>query len=667
MFEPTLNAIRLAYSGERAKRHIANISQHHRIQASPGYRAAARYVQAQLDSAGLFTELLSYPADHQTTFWTMESFQEWACSRATLDLLQGEQAIDRLCDFEAVPISVIQRSAAAQGDFEVVVLDDGTEHKHYDGLDIAGKLVLSDGNLGRVYDLAVRRRGAAGILFDGMATTAPGRGPLDLPDARQYTSFWWGADEPRCFGFVLTPRQGRRLRQNMPVRVRAHVVSALYDGAFEVVAAFIPGQTDEEVLVVSHLCHPQPSANDNASGAAAAIEIAATLRRLIDQGTLPPARRGIRFLWMPEMTGTYAYLANCEERLPRTVAGVNLDMVGQNQERCHSVFNIEQPPEAMASFAPVLMKRLWDMLSGDADGHNTFELSSAAVRHRVTSFSGGSDHYILSDPTVGVPTPMLIQWPDRFYHTSEDTLDKVDPAMVARIGSLAAAYAYVIAGADERTATWLGHEIVARRQVRLVWRTQAAITAALAADDPAALITIRGQLRAAVAHRIDCDMTALQTLERLWPDCGGLVAELSAELNEAARRELSRADHVFRNCAKALGSGELPPDVSEPQSDGRARNLIPQRQYRGPVALRSLEEGDDPMSRDALWQASKQAGNLWWTARSLAEYWADGQRSVDEISDKVYQETGQRFDNEIMSYFEILEANDLLRWRDEEG
>ncbi len=58
----------------------------------------------------------------------------------------------------------------------------------------------------------------------------------------------------------------------------------------------------------------------------------------------------------------------------------------------------------------------------------------------------------------------------------------------------------------------------------------------------------------------------------------------------------------------------------------RPANLIPQRQYRGPVALRSLEEGDDPQSRDALWQASRQAGNLWWTARSLAEYWADGQR-----------------------------------------
>jgi len=663
MFETTLNAIRVAYSGERAKRHIANISQHHRIQASPGYRAAAAYVQAQLDNAGLITEMLSYPADHQTTFWTMESFQEWACARATLDLLQGEQAVDRLCDFEAVPMSIIQRSAAAQGDYEVVVLKDGTEHAHYDGLDVAGKLVLTDGDLGRVYDLAVRRRGAAGILFDGMATTAPGRGPLDLPDARQYTSFWWGADEPRCFGFVLTPRQGRRLRQNMPVRVRAHVVSALYDGAFEVVAAFIPGQTDEEVLVVSHLCHPQPSANDNASGAAAAIEIAATLRRLIDQGTLPPARRGIRFLWMPEMTGTYAYLANSEDRLARTVAAVNLDMVGQNQERCHSVFNIEQPPEAMASFAPVLMKRLWDMLNGDTGGHGTFELSSASVRHAVTSFSGGSDHYILSDPTVGVPTPMLIQWPDRFYHTSEDTLDKVDPDMLARIGGLAAAYAYVIAGADQRTATWLGHEIVARRQCRLVWRTQAAITSALGAEDATALSRLRDGLRAAVDHRIDCDMTALQSLERLWPDCGELVAELSAELHEAARRELSRAEHVFRNRARSLGSDDLSSPAVQPPPGGPFDSLIPQRQYRGPVALRSLEEGDDPASRDALWQASRLAGNQWWTARSLAEYWADGQRNVGEIIDKVYQETGYRFDTEITSYFEILEANDLIRWR----
>lgn len=664
MFEATLDAIRRAYSGERAKRHVAHISQHHRIQASPGYRAAAHYVRSQLDAAGLASETISYPANHRTRFWTLESFQEWSCSQATLDLLEDGQAVERLCDFQAAPISIIQRSTAAQGDYPVVALDNGTEHAHYAGLDVAGKLVLTDGELGRVYDLAVLRRGAAGILFDGMAATAPGRGPLDLPDARQYTSFWWGADEPRCFGFVLTPRQGRRLRQSSSVQVRAAVASQLYDGAFEVVTAWIPGQTDEEVLVVSHLCHPQPSANDNASGAAAALEIAATLRRLLDEDALPPPRRGIRFLWMPEMTGTYAYLSNNEERLSKVVAGVNLDMVGQDQALCHSVFNIEQPPEAMASFAPVLMKRLWEMLSGDTGGHSTMARSNAAVRHAVTSFSGGSDHYILSDPTVGVPSPMLIQWPDRFYHTSADTLDKVDPAMLAHIGSLAAAYAWVIASAHQRTATWLGHEIVARRQRRLVRRTQTAITAALSASDLEQLTALRRELRDATAHRVECDMAALQSLERLWPDGGGLLAELTGELNEAAQRELGRAEHVFRACAGELGSDQLPEAAAPPTTGGAAWERVPQRLYRGPVAaLRSLANDDDPAGRDALWQASRRAGALSYTAHSLAEYWADGQRSLAEIAEKVYQETGQRFGDEIPRYFEQLEAKGLINWR----
>jgi len=64
-----------------------------------------------------------------------------------------------------------------------------------------------------------------------------------------------------------------------------------------------------EVLVVAHLCHPQPSANDNASGAAAALEAARVLQTLIAGGHLPPPRRSIRFLWLPEFTGSQAYLA----------------------------------------------------------------------------------------------------------------------------------------------------------------------------------------------------------------------------------------------------------------------------------------------------------------------------------------------------------------------
>ena len=661
MFDFTLAAIAQAYSGEVARRNIGAISQFHRIQASPGYREAARYVQTQLDMAGLCTEVLSFPANEDATYWTMEGFQEWACAKATLDVVRDGQVSQRLCDYHATPISLIQRSASTEGIYEVVVLEDGTEDSHYDGIDVTGKLVLTDGELSRVYDLAVRRRGAAGILFDGMSQTAPGRSPMDLPDARQYTSFWWGKGDPRCFGFVVTPRQGRYLRNEAPLQVRAHIVSTLYDGAYEVVTALIPGETEEEVLVVSHLCHPQPSANDNASGAAANIEIAVVLRRLISEGTLPPPKRSIRFLWMPEMTGTYAYLSTYEARLPRVVAGLNLDMVGQDQARCHSTFTIEQPPEAMASFAPVLLKQLWDRAASMPTTNGPFPETPAnepaTLRHAVSPFSGGSDHYILSDPTVGIPTPMLIQWPDRFYHTSEDTPDKVDPVMLARIGSLAAAYAYVVATAGEREATWLGHEIVTRRQQRLARRAQDTITAALESNDVTDLGRSWYELRKAVAHRIDCDEMALQSLLRLWPGARRLIAELRQSLDQAAAQALIRAEAVCLSRATALGGQLVPtPDQQDASWRSRARLVVPERRYRGPLAFRSLLDGESTADRDLLWKMQRENGRAWWTARALAEYWADGNRTVAQIADRVEQETGASYGPQILTYFELLAA-----------
>ena len=58
--------------------------------------------------------------------------------------------------------------------------------------------MLTNAAPGRVAALAVRELGAAGILFDGME--AGGRSELDLPDARQYTSFWWAGQTSRTRG-----------------------------------------------------------------------------------------------------------------------------------------------------------------------------------------------------------------------------------------------------------------------------------------------------------------------------------------------------------------------------------------------------------------------------------------------------------------------------------
>ncbi len=378
----------------------------------------------------------------------------------------------------------------------MVLVEDGENDDDYQGLDVAGKVVLTRGELRRVWELAVQQRGAVGILFDGMRPVPPVRPEGDLADARQYTSFWWQPGDVHCFGFVLTPRQGQALRRLLkkgdsagprvgqgrqpPVRWRA-------GGCF----GAIPGETDAEILVVAHLCHPQPSANDNASGAAAALEAARTLQALIAGGHLPPPRRTIRFLWLPEFTGTQAYLAGREAELDRLVAGLNLDMVGEDQSQTGSSWLIECPPASAASFAPDLLARLRDELpavkgAADVSPSHTDQGGYPLYRCAEVPFSGGSDHAVLSDPSVGVPTPMLIQWPDRFYHTSADTPDRTDPNSLRRTGALAAAYAYWLAAAGDAEAAWLGHEMTARFKARLAQTAQQAVTAADTVDDASA-------------------------------------------------------------------------------------------------------------------------------------------------------------------------------------
>jgi len=434
-------------SGQRAWQTVVDLTRYHRIQASPGYRAAAQYMLERLQAAGVDARIHSYAADGKTVFWTSSLSEEWMAEEATLDLLLPGEPPERLADFRACPI-LIQRSASFEGEAEVVAVEKGERPEAYEGLDVAGKVVLTDGDVQQVYEQAVVRRGAVGILFDSMRTLPPVRERIDLPDGRHYTSFWWGPeDETKCFGFVLTPRQGDSLRRRLrepdahgdgesePVRVRARVVTRLYEGAFEVVEAFVPGEEAEEIVLVAHLCHPRPSANDNASGSAALLEAVVVLQRLLTSGEMPRLRRGVRFLWVPEFTGTYAYLATREEAIERMVAGLNLDMVGESQEQCGCVFLIERPSDSMASFAPELLERLREELSSGGVSHTGVGIGGfPTYRQAVAPFSGGSDHALLSDPTVGVPTPMLIQWPDRYWHTTLDTPDRVDPEMLARAG-----------------------------------------------------------------------------------------------------------------------------------------------------------------------------------------------------------------------------------------
>jgi hypothetical protein len=671
MLTELVNTISQAVSGQRAHEDVAAIIRHHRIQASPGYREAARYVLSRLEAAGLDARIETYPATYLAKFWTSSSFQEWDCSEATLHLIEPESEAVKLADYNELKLSIIQRSISFRGDAEVVLLEDGLTESDYEELDVSGRIVLTKGDIRRVHQLAVVQRDAIGIIFDGLSETPKVREAMDLPDVHQYTSFWWTGHEQevQCFGFVLSPRKGAKLRKLIqqqdaeglpPVRVRVDIDSSLNDGEFEIVSATIHGRSQEKVTVVSHLCHPQPSANDNATGVAANIEAARSLQNLLDEGKLPRPNRNIRFLWMPEMTGSYAYLARHEDDIPNLVAGLNLDMVGADQNQTGSSLLLIRPPEATASFAPDLLEKLRSLVYDETvsfDGLSSYSLH----RYATTDFAGGSDHYIFSDPTVGVPMPMLIQWPDKFYHTSADTLDKVDAQSLARVSSIAASYAFFIANAGQSEVTWLSHEMLTQFRNRLSSLTQDYISSLMGGVGVAEKRKAQDMLERRVAFKLDRHRVALQGLIRLAGGAGSLSEMLYYEASRFANRELDRARRLatqIMDQAPGKSAPDASPEVDE--SEKKAVAMTPRRLYRGPVNYNHNLYQLTQAERDDWYELNKSRKGSRHTILALAEYWADGRRTAKEIIDLIELETGVRDAELILGQFELLHKLELM-------
>src|SRR5262249_21437370 len=150
MFRNLLAALNNEVSGAAAKNLVARISQWHRIQASPMYREAAEWVHTTLQSWGISSTIECFPARECSQAWGEPMFQEWWCDEATLHLIEAPNpqlpspnSWRLLADYRAVPLSLMPRSSAAEGEYEVLAIDGGDRLEHYAGLDVRGKLLLT--------------------------------------------------------------------------------------------------------------------------------------------------------------------------------------------------------------------------------------------------------------------------------------------------------------------------------------------------------------------------------------------------------------------------------------------------------------------------------------------------------------------------------------------
>lgn len=434
----TRDLLHEALSGELAKEHVIQITRHHRIQGSRGYRHAAQYVLQQLRSYGYSEQeasIESFISDGRVSYQTWQSPSGWDIERGELRMLEPYE--DRIVGYPEIAMSVITYSNPGDVTAELVWVGAGTNEGDYQGKDVAGKIVLATGYGGSVHRLAVLKYGAKAVvcfLDDDRAK--------EYPDMLQYTGMWPTTEELErvTFGFNLTNRQGTKLRglleSGKKVVLRGQVQGIGLESYFmDVPVLQIRGsERPEEVLVFSaHLDHPKESANDNASGSGALLDIARGLKELIDSGRLPRQKRSIRFIWIPEFYGTMAYIdAHPEmvgvERGGKFLANMNMDMVGENTELLHSKLVLTRTPPSIPSVVNDVVENMARMVDGM--DIRTPRGSLSEFNYRVTEYQGGSDHMMFND--LKIPGIMFFHDPDYTHHTSEDTPDKVDPVELER-------------------------------------------------------------------------------------------------------------------------------------------------------------------------------------------------------------------------------------------
>lgn len=462
--DKTIVALSSELSGESAKRNLELLTREHRMRGSRGFHVAAEHIVRQLHSYGIANAIIeTFPADGVRYYGTQKSRRPWNAEFAELwDLGASGEGSDpvRIASWEAMPISLAQDSASGQALGELIDVGAGISESDYTGKSVEGKLVLTSSQPGTVVPLAVAKFKAAGVVSY----------------AQNQKTAWWGENEnlvrwghldtfsaTPAFAFMVSPRQARlfqaRILAGQAVWLKADVRAGQSDGAYEVVTATIPGSDpvlrDQEIVFSCHLDHPRPGANDNASGAAAILEIARTLSRLIAEQRIERPARTIRFIWPPEIEGTLAFLSARPDVARNIKAAIHMDMVGGGPET-KAIFHVTRGPASLPSFFYDVAGSFAHLVNRESSslartGLARFPLASAeggreALQAEVVPLTLGSDHQVYSDSSFAIPAIELNDWPDRFIHTNFDLPSNIDPTKLRRTAFIAAATGYYLAG-----------------------------------------------------------------------------------------------------------------------------------------------------------------------------------------------------------------------------
>lgn len=259
--------------------------------------------------------------------------------------------------------------------------------------------------------------------------------PSAIPWMYKYYERDWGFCLPKS-QFDTLPRDGQ---YHVVIRSEFDAAQGLRVGT-----AFIDNGAQEEMLIASHICHPN-QANDDASGVVTALEL---INRLVEN-PLPSGSMNIRFLFCPETIGAIAYLANRD--YSNVKGGMFLEMTGND-----NLLAWHRTKSGCSA-----LDRITENIFKNITYHHEREFASAPA----------NDERVIDGPGVNIPCISLNRWPYPEYHTSDDNPDIICEDKLQGAADVAEQIIRVFASNYYPKRTFTGPLFMSGNGLWVDWRT----------------------------------------------------------------------------------------------------------------------------------------------------------------------------------------------------
>jgi len=567
-------------SGETAWNTIVATGGYNRDRLSEEYAATfyeAQYILDQLRLYGLpGAEIVRFPG---AKVWDGVKGELW----------EVEPHRRKLASYQDLRAMLARGSQTADVRAELVWVGRGTKEE-IERAGVQGKIVVTDGRMRNVHNLACLEHGALGVV--SIRSPRPYFDALEIP-WESLGSFRDESEEQPKFGFFIPFREGYLLRERLlrgeKIVVHAQVEARTESYEIQDVVCHIPGTDPRagEIIFSAHLFegYAKQGANDNKSGSAAILETARVLHRLIEEGRLPRPKRTIRFIWAPEFSGTRPWVRANREIMERTLCNINLDMVGEWLSKNKAYMTLVRTTHGNAHYINDVLENYYRFVG---EGNvNRFQVGGKMRRivapsgadepftYSIETHSGASDHEVFNDWGVQVPGVMMIAWPDQWYHTSGDRADKADPTQLKRVVIIAAAAAYTVASADDAMAVKIAAETASNATRRLGHQ----FAVALEKLNRAEADTLAGAYKSAwnlVQAALANEKETLSTILELAEDRAGVgsyVSKMQATVDAVGKAHLDALRTHMESTAGRLGTD--PVTVEWTELEKKAAALVP--------------------------------------------------------------------------------------------